>query len=370
MSTPTIAMRASATALVLATIAAAPAIAQPQDVIGGIPVIDKLDVNRLPRGQLTRYWFKGSETNTGQGLYIPVIVARGAEDGPRLLLNSGIHGDELNGIRVVQTVMAELDLATLKGTIIGIPGLNRSGILNGNRRMYLSAGGGSNDDLNRIMPGTEDKGDAGARYNGRIWNRLWAGNVDMMIDLHTQGTGMEYPLFVYADVRLDKVRALAEAIAPDIIKYDPGEPGSVETEFDKVKIPAITFEIGRAKTWQQDKIIRAIAGVRRVLVTFNMTPPPATPGPAATTPIVTNELVTIKATVGGFVEPQVALLAKVTKDQLLATQRNNFGDIVAEYKAPYDAYVLSISSEPTKEPGAELIELLRWNPSDACKLGC
>ena len=281
MSTPTIAMRASATALVLATIAAAPAIAQPQDVIGGIPVIDKLDVNRLPRGQLTRYWFKGSETNTGQGLYIPVIVARGAEDGPRLLLNSGIHGDELNGIRVVQTVMAELDLATLKGTIIGIPGLNRSGILNGNRRMYLSAGGGSNDDLNRIMPGTEDKGDAGARYNGRIWNRLWAGNVDMMIDLHTQGTGMEYPLFVYADVRLDKVRALAEAIAPDIIKYDPGEPGSVETEFDKVKIPAITFEIGRAKTWQQDKIIRAIAGVRRVLVTFNMTPPPATPGSAS-----------------------------------------------------------------------------------------
>jgi uncharacterized protein len=234
--------------------------ASAQDMIGGVPVIEKLDVEALPRGKVYRFWFKGMDTSAGQAWYVPVIVNRGKEAGPRLLLNSGIHGDELNGIRVVQMVTPEVDPQKLSGTIIGIPGLNVPGMLRGNRNYIMSDDGGSAANLNRMMPGDETKGDATSRFAGRVWQKLWMGNVDYVIDLHSQSRGTAYPTFVYADPRNDKVRMIADLIAPDVIKYDAGEKGSVETEFVRANIPAVTFEIGRAGVWQHELIDRSVLG--------------------------------------------------------------------------------------------------------------
>jgi uncharacterized protein len=122
-----------------------------QDMIKGIPIIDQLDLDTLPRGHIYRLWFKGVDTNIGQSWYVPIIVNRGAKDGPRLLLNSGTHGDELNGIRVVQRVALSIDPTKLSGTIIGIPGLNASGLQAANRNFILSRDGGYTSDLNRLM---------------------------------------------------------------------------------------------------------------------------------------------------------------------------------------------------------------------------
>jgi predicted deacylase len=49
----------------------------------------------------------------------------GVNDGPKLLLNSGIHGDELNGVRVIQKVMGGLSVGNLSGTVLAVPGLNQ-----------------------------------------------------------------------------------------------------------------------------------------------------------------------------------------------------------------------------------------------------
>ena len=339
-------------------------------MISGVPVINKLDVTTLPRGKLTRYWFKAAETDDAQWLYVPVIVARGEQDGKRLLLDSSIHGDELNGIRVVQLVMAGLDLTKLNGTAIGIPGLNVSGKRIVNREMYLATDGGSLVDLNRIMPGDESKGDNAAHFAGRVWNRLWDGNVDLVIDMHTQSTGTAYPLHVWADPRNKEVLRIAEAINPDIIKYDLGEKGSVETEFDRINIPAVMFEIGRPRLFQQDLIQRAVSGIGRVMVAFDMLPRTA----ATRIPIaklnVENETISIRASVGGFVDVNVKLLDKVANGQALATQMNAFGDVVKDYIAPEDGLVLSIGDEPTREPNALIVRLIHWNPSEAYKQGC
>lgn len=156
-----------------------------QDTINGIPIIEKLDLNALPRGHVYRFWFKAVDTNIGQSWHVPVIVNRGTKDGPRLLLNSGTQGDELNGIRVVQRVALSIDPRKLSGTIIGIPGLNTSGLLAANRNFVLSRDGGYSNELNRLMPSTENDGDAAARFVGRMWNKVWTGNADYVIDLHT-----------------------------------------------------------------------------------------------------------------------------------------------------------------------------------------
>ena len=83
-----------------------------------------------------------------------------------------------------------------------------------------------------------------------------------------------------------------------------------------------------------------------------------------------NENTTLKAKVGGFVELKVGLLDMVHAGQLVARQVDAFGDTVAEYRAPHDGKVLSIGDEPVREPGATVVRIIHWNPSDACKLGC
>lgn len=343
-----------------------------QDAINGIPIIEKLDLDALPRGHIYRFWFKAVDNSIGQAWHVPVIVNRGAKDGPRLLLNSGTHGDELNGIRVVQRVALSVDPAKLSGTIIGIPGLNTTGLLAANRNFILSRDGGYTSDLNRLMPGTENEGDVAARFVGRVWNKVWKGNADYVIDLHTQSRGTAYPVFVWVDPRNEKARMIAETLAPDIIKYDPGEKGTAETEFIKQNIPAVTFELGRPNIWQADLINRGVDGLHRVLMKLQMvSEPPVPPAPIAqVTPFLGNESTTLRAKTGGFVELYVGLLDEVQEGQLLARQMNAFGDVVADYKAPHAGKVLSIGDEPVREPGSTIVRLIRWNPSESCKLGC
>jgi uncharacterized protein len=222
------------------------------------------------------------------------------------------------------------------------------------------------------MPGTENAGDAASRFMGRVWNKVWKGNADYVIDLHSQSRGTAYPVFVWVDPRNEKARMMAETLTPDVIKYDLGEKGTAETEFIKQNIPAITFEIGRPNVWQADLIDRSVAALYRFLLKIDMLKeqPMITPTLPLVIPFLGNESTTLRATVGGFTELYVALLDEVKTGQILARQMNAFGDVIAEYKAPHDGKVLSIGDEPVREPGSTIVRLIRWNPSESCRLGC
>src|SRR5215467_8668029 len=98
------------------------------DKIQGLPVITQLDINDLEPGKTQRFMFQGAEMGSGELWYVPLMVAKGAKPGKRILLVSGVHGDELNPIGAVQRVFADLDASTLSGSVIGIVGLSRPGV--------------------------------------------------------------------------------------------------------------------------------------------------------------------------------------------------------------------------------------------------
>ncbi len=121
------------------------------DRLDGVPVIERLDVSDAPLGQITRYYFRVTNQASGQGWYVPVLVARGAKPGKKLLLTAAIHGDELNGIDVIHQLFAGLDPARMSGTVVAIPGLNAPGLLNASRNFTPSHGGGGlGKDIDRI----------------------------------------------------------------------------------------------------------------------------------------------------------------------------------------------------------------------------
>lgn len=92
------------------------------DVLNGVPVIHDLNLADVPAQTVSRYYLRAGELNGGHPVHIPVMVARGTpeslDSGKKLSLSAAIHGDELNGVRVVQRIFEQLkgQVATLNGT--------------------------------------------------------------------------------------------------------------------------------------------------------------------------------------------------------------------------------------------------------------
>ncbi|WP_297800848.1 succinylglutamate desuccinylase/aspartoacylase family protein [Arenimonas sp. GDDSR-1] len=339
------------------------------DTVDGVKVIRTLDLADLEGGKIHRFYLQGASNGVGQHWLVPVLVAKGSKPGKRLGLQAGVHGDELNGTRLIHRVFETLDPAALSGSVIAVIGANSTGLLANSRYFQLQHDSGGGVDFNRIWPGKAD-GNAAEQQVHRIFNGIWAGNADAVIDLHTQSTGTAYPLYIYADYRVAGVKALAEMIPADIIKIDPGEPGAAEQAFNDAGMVSITLEIGAAKVYQPELIARALVGIDNVLKNYGMLPGKPGRDAKAQHSFIGNQTQSIRAGGGGFTEVLVALNQDVKAGQLLAVQRNGFGDITARYSAPFDARVASIGTDPLREPGSLLVRLIRINTDAACSDGC
>lgn len=327
------------------------------DVIQGIPVISCLNVDDLEAGKIYRFMFVGGEMNIGQYWYVPLMVAKGAHSGKRFLLNTGIHGDEINGVRVIQKIFADLDVSQLSGTIIGILQASPNSLLHISKNWYLSSDGGDYENMNRAFPGNEF-GSTAQRHAWKLWNLLWQGNVDYMIDLHSQSTDTEYPLFVFADYRNELARQMAELIPADQIKNDEGESGTVETTFIQHGIAAITIELGAARIFQADYIQRSIIGVNNILSHLGFIDFEIKETAASVGCYIGDEMVSIRAKTGGYAQVLVSIGDEVTANQLVAQQLNPFGDVIASYHTSVAGKVLSLGSGATREPGGLLVRVL------------
>ncbi|WP_083615874.1 succinylglutamate desuccinylase/aspartoacylase family protein [Pantoea sp. 1.19] len=338
------------------------------DKVQGVPVITALDVSDLAAGK-HRFMFEGVETGTGQRWYVPIMVARGASAGKKVLLQAGVHGDELNGVRIVQKALDQLDPATMRGTVIGVIGPNRSGLERVSRTWAMATDGGDSVDYNRVHPGKEH-GNAPERQAWLMWNKVYRNNVDVAIDYHTQSTGTAYPLFIYADYRQPEVQTLAELFPADQIKKDPGEAGSVETTFVSQGIPAITAEVGEPRVYQQDMIDRGLQGALNVLIHYKVIDGQLGATAQSHASWIGNEISSIRATTGGFAEILVRVGDTVKQGQRVALQRNAFGDVVAHYTADRSGKVLAVGTDVVREPRALLVRILAKNPADRCRNGC
>jgi len=321
----------------------------------GVPIIDALEVAALPAGR-HHFYFRTTYAANGQAILVPVIVVRGQTPGKRLMVTAAVHGDELNGLSVIYKLAASINPAELAGTLVAVPGVNQSGLLGNNRHFLSTGGGGTQDDPNRLFPGKLSGGGTAELYVGALWHRLMKGNTDFAVDLHTQTTGSRYPLFVFADFRNAKARSMAFALMPDMIKDDAGQKGTLETSFVKAHIPAVTFEIGGPKVFEPELIERAVLGLKNLMVAEHMLAGTAIKPLAA--PFVGSSYTNIYAKEGGTVQIKVQLAEPVKKGDLVAIMSNPFGEEIRRYFAPHDGRVLSVATDPLREPGKMILRIL------------
>jgi len=326
------------------------------DVRGGVQVIKNLQAAQLLAGRHFFYFLAGTTAN-GQPLHVPVMVIKGAREGKKLALTAAVHGDELNGIAVIHQLANSISPEMLSGTLIALPGVNQTGLLAGQRSFQSNNAGGKKTDPNRIFPGTRSGGNMAEQYVGAIWQGLLKNNADLAVDIHSQTTGSNYPLFVFADFRNPKARAMAFALQPDLIKNDKGQKGTLETTFIQMSIPAVTFEVGGPKIFENHLVNRAVKGLKNLMVLEGMlegsfdTEKPR--------PFVGSAVTNIKTKEAGTAHVKVKLLDVVEKGQLVAITVDPFGREVRRYFAPHGGRVLSVATDPLSETGSMLVRVLR-----------
>lgn len=334
------------------------------DQIQGVPVISQLNANDLEPGKKHRFFFQGVQMGTGQHWYVPVVVAKGAQDGKRISLTAGVHGDELSPVDAVQRIMAELDPAQMAGTVIAVYDLSRPAKEYTQRKWPIAQKGGSLIDFNRVWPGDETGDDTPTRHAGILWNRLFKPNVDIALDYHTASTGGDFTMFIFADFRKPEIRQIAELFPIEQIKNDPGEGGSLEMAFVEAGIPVMTIEIGGPRAFDARKIAMTVEGSMNVLKHYKVIEGSMGRTAKEAGTFFGDTFETIRSTTGGFLELLVDLNDEVMPGQKVAIQRNSFGDVVAEYKVSVIGRVATIARDALSEPGTRLMQIL-YNSTDS-----
>lgn len=312
-----------------------------------IPQVSDLDIYATPRGSIQYYWLKLISDGLGFPIDVPVMIARGRYDGPTLGLTAAVHGNELNGISVIQRLFGEIDAGELRGTIIGIPVVNIPGFMRKKRRFIDGV------DLNHIMPGKKE-GNVSQVYAYRFIEKVLR-HFDFLLDLHTASTGRINSYYIRADMDIPVVREMAFLQNADIIVHNPPSDGTLRGAADDLEIPAITLEVGNPSTFQKSLIRSGVDGIHNVLCYLNMVDDKITELKKDT--VVCTSSHWVYTDVGGLLSVHVELRDMVKKGEKIAEIRNIFGEKIREYYAPQAGIVIGKSVSPVNQTGGRILHL-------------
>ena len=328
------------------------------DTIQGKKVVSALDVNDLQPGKKHLLYFQGVQMPTGQHSYVSVTIAKGAKPGKRVVLVSGVHGDEMSSVHTVQTVMNQLDPGEMSGTVMTVTDVSGPALQGMQRRWPNSGRGADLIDMNREWPGNENGATAASRHAGLLFNRLLRPNADAAIDFHTGTTGFDVTAFNIAGIDVPEVKAMVELYPVGQIFDSHVYPGVLHNAFMDVGIPAFTPEIGAARVLNLKMISLFVEGTMNVLKHHGILAGPLGRTGKDVGVFVGNSALPILATHGGLVEHLVKLNDKVDAGQKVAIQRNSFGEVVAEYTSSVAGEVTGQRSDAMSEPGNPLVFIL------------
>lgn len=312
-----------------------------------VPMVMEFNLEDTPVGTIRRYWLKIISDPMGNPICVPLIVARGKVDHPIVGITAAVHGNELNGIPVVQRLFRDIDVKEMNGVIVGVPVANIPSFMRKKRRFNDGV------DLNHIMPGKEN-GNLSQVYAFRFINRL-VRHFDFLLDLHTASQGRINSYYVRADMDGDQQRKMALLQNAQIIVHNPPSDGTLRGAVDALGIPAVTLEVGNPNTFQKKLIRSGVEGVHNVLSYLKMIPDPIEEPELPT--VICQRSYWIYTDAGGLLSIHVGLCEHLEKGKHIATLRDIFGEVTREYYAPEAGIVIGKSVSPVNQSGGRILHL-------------
>ncbi|MFC5365661.1 succinylglutamate desuccinylase/aspartoacylase family protein [Salinirubrum litoreum] len=303
-------------------------------------------------GEIRHLRYEVGETYLGDPVEIPVTVIVGEHAGPTVGMTAAIHGDELNGVKVLQEVADTYRPAELHGTVVCLHVCNVPGYLAQQRYLPIY-----DQDLNRSFPGKERSNTAERMAN--VIYRRFVSNCDLLLDFHTSTRNRTTMYHVRANTADPEVRRLARAFGANVILAGAGDTGSLRRTATDAGIPAITVEMGRAHRFQPALIDRALEGVRSVLAEFELLPGEPVTWPGWSRVIdEAREKTWLRADRGGLVEMQYGQHPLVHADDTICTITDHFKRGERRVAAPFTGLIVGVLQNPVAAPGHPLCHLV------------
>ncbi len=299
---------------------------------------------------------------TGTDMALPVRVVHGAEPGPTAWLNAAIHGDEVGGVEVITRVLAGLDPALLRGTLLAVPVVNVWGFVGGDR--FLP----DRRDLNRSFPGSPT-GSLAAQIAHLFMTEV-VGRCSVGIDLHTASDNRANLPQVRADLDDPETRRLAEAFGAPVMVHARNRAGTLRQAATRRGATVLLYEGGEALRFDAAAISAGVDGVRRVLAAIGMVDggdPPAAP-PWGTRSVESRSTTWVRAGRSGILHLAVDLGDRVERRQALGTIDDAFGNAVTAVRASRSGTVIGVTRSPLVNRGdavAHLAEIATARTADA-----
>lgn len=312
-----------------------------------VPVVKSLRVEDCVKGKKQNFWVRIASTGLATPIVVPVMVARGLHPGPVVGLTAAVHGNELNGISVIQRLFAELDPTLLHGTVVGALVVNVPGFLLGTRKFN------DGTDLNHIMPGGEH-GNQSNVYAHRVIEKI-VKEFDYLLDLHTASFGRVNSYYIRADMRNDHTRGMANLQNADIIVHNPPTDGTLRGAAADLGIHAITLEVGDPHRFQKGMIRSGQTGIYNLLIDLGMIKGKVEE-PDQPTVICRNSFWTFTG-MGGILSVPHEVTDRLVKGTNLAVLKNIFGEVIERYVVPEDSIVIGKSIQPVNQTGGRIAHL-------------
>ncbi|MGB5554838.1 MAG: succinylglutamate desuccinylase/aspartoacylase family protein [Flavobacteriaceae bacterium] len=294
----------------------------------------KISIDRLPTGTL---------------IDIPVYVFNAKKPGPTLLVQAGLHGDEVNGIEIVRRMVSEKRFAINKGAVIAVPILNIFGFIHFSRDVP------DGKDVNRSFPGSKT-GSMASRIAYYYTNEILH-QVDLSIDLHTGGGQLNNFPQVRFTKNDERSKHLAEvfnapfAFSSNLIK------GSFRNATYLSGVPNIVFEAGESMRFDDYSILEGMQGILNVMKHFQMI--------TKIEPIYIERFKTInvaqrkwiRASTAGMFIPHITNGSGFKKGQILGIISDTFAKQTKKIKASSEGYILCVNHQAVVNQGDALFHV-------------
>ncbi len=293
---------------------------------------------------------------TDAAVSMPVYVKRGRRAGPTLFISAAVHGDELNGIAIIQRLINSRALNSLRGTLIAVPVVNVYGVINHSR--YLP----DRRDLNRSFPGSK-KGSLAARMANMFLEEI-VSKCDYGIDFHTGAIHRSNLPQIRANLDDPETAAMARAFGVPVLLNSNVKDGSLRGCAVERGVRILLYEAGEALRFDELCIRAGERGTINVLRHLGMLPKSRSRKQLVIEPVVARTSAWERATDSGFVEYHKSLGDRVQKQELLATIRDPYGTVLADVRSRYEGIIIGKQNIPLAQEGDAMFHVAYFHQPD------
>jgi hypothetical protein len=302
--------------------------------------------HKIPPGGRAELSMSNYSFPTRTVIDVPVFVFRSFKPGPKILFQAGMHGEEVNGVEIVRSLLKREDIQNpLCGSIVLIPIVNVVAFLNSARDLP------DGRDLNRCFPGSK-AGSLGSRIANDLMKKIIT-QIDVGVDFHTGGAKINnYPQIrcLFEDA---KNKELAEAFNAPFVLNSPYREKSLRKEAAKIGKHILVYEAGESQRFNSVAINEGVNGCLRLLKNYNM----------ITTEVPKNHTITLKGTTwirakaSGMFRTSKKFGSFVEKDSIIGKIVSPFGETELFLIAPSDGYLIGINNQPIVNEGDALMNI-------------